>query len=1267
MSAQGNTATRGKLRTRRLVSFRSALIVFGIVGWAMALSVGSSFGDGDNNPGTFDPTVTFETSTTRATAHPDARITIDNSGNTADVGAISISLPDGFWGSLASINSKCQNFVAGSGSNGSDDCVAGDSKVGTVKATATIDQSEATLTGDVYIVESTNSDVAAYLGIKVHAKVGGVDMGYVRVLGSAAIRGNAIGMDTVFENLPNSITQTVGPNSRTVDFHLEKMTVDLKSDLDGPNEPLLTNPSKCGSSDFIATLGSGATLGGLDDVTITQPYTVDGCEDAKFAPSNFAFTATDPNASQTTGFTATIDMPGDSASMSGITVKLPAAFGLNFPSFGDSTDMCDDAAAPDGDSIFDPSYCPAQAKIGFVTLSTPLLNGDVTGDVYLINKTPNPWIGIDVNPNIGGNPVGVTLRLLGITSVPQRDLSCSVPPCQANVRVDFVNVPDAPVSSVYMEANGPTRTGNFGPLSGETLTIASNSVCQPNDEALADFTSHSAVDDTEGAAKQKYAKTSTVALTGCDADPVVVSGSMIGSDTTDTTPTFTIAPGTSPGPGFFCAIDNYNGSFPGTACTTSYTRATAVSAGTHRVYAGTTSGSPSNTNSVTRGFGVNPVIATPGAAPATSYDGTPPTTTGPEPTFDFTADQDSHFQCSLDGGAFLPCGSVGTPSQTGSYTVTTDNALLAGSTHTFAVRAQNQEGTVDLTPVEFTFDVTVAFAPTFDVISTTTQARAHPDLDVTIENNSEEKLSATTIKLPDGFLGGLQGVQSVCPVATANAGNCPASSKVGTIETEATVDDSETIVRIGGDVFLTEKTGSDVAGLSIKVDAQIQEIDLGSIIVPARLIVRGQVDGIDSMVVDIPESITPSNAFGDTQTFFNLRKMTLKLRTGAGAAQPLLTNGSACETSNFSAEFTGNGSPSPSTSGPELIPYTVTGCDLLGFSPALSASIVRTADGLPVDSREFQPINLSANLAASPDQAGIKAASILLPKPITIDILKLPIGLCEEAQYLTNSCPASTIIGNAVATSPLLLPGEFLSGNIYLLKAVPPRVIPRLFIRLEGRIGISLVAVNSFENGTQIRAEFTDLPDAPLSSFSMNVNNFLLSQKDPCQDAETFGSAMTGTLTGHNGKTSAVNSELAFNCSGIYLKHRFKKGKKPTLTMDVDARKMQTLKAGRLQFGKYLTINKKRIKKGLILRANGKRLSAKCVRVRSKSVLDLNLCKKRYAKLNLSFKKGTLVGARKLRKPTVKLTLTDGTNKRYKGTVNVTRPQTQFKLWQAAK
>lgn len=1257
------------------MSKRSALFVVAITGLVLAMFVGSSYGDEDNDPSTFDPTVTFETSTTRATAHPDARITIDNSGNTADIGSISISLPDGFWGSLASINSKCQNFTTGSGSSGSDDCVAADSKIGTVKATATIDQSEATLTGDVYIVESDNPDVAARLGIKVHAKVGGVDMGYVRVTGSAAIRGNAIGMDTVFENLPNSITQVSGPNSRTVDFHLERMTVDLKSDLDGPNAPLLTNPSKCGSSDFIATLGTGPSLGGIDDVTISQPYAVDQCDTVKFSASEFNFTATDPVAAQETGFTTQIDIEEGSASLSALTVKLPAAIGLHYNSFGVSADRCGLLPDPD-EQVFDPSLCPpnGQSKIGEVTLVTPLLDDPVTGDVHLVDKSPNPWIGIDVNPNIAGNPAGVTLRLMGTTAVPQRDTTCNSTvnngsnPCQGNVLVNFSNIPDAPVTSVSLVANGPSRNGDMASLSGETLAITNGSSCQPFDEVLADFTSHSTVDDIQTSTYRKSAQVSTVGLTGCSADPIGISGSVVGAETTDTTPTFDIAPGASPGPNFFCGIDAFNGSSPGTACSTTYTRGTAVLAGAHRVYAATTSSTISSNNHTTRGFAVVASPPTLAVAPDTNFDGTPPAVTGTTPSFDFTADQDSTFQCSLDGGAFLPCGS-GPPSQAGSYTVTSDNAFLPGSEHTFAVRAQNAEGTVDLSPASVTFDVSVAFSPTFDVLSTTNQARAHPDLDIEISNDSEEKVKDTTIKLPDGFFGGLQGVQAICPVATAAAGNCTAASKVGTVDTEATVDDSETIVRISGDVYLTEKLqAGDAAGLSIKVDAQIQEIDLGSIIVPGRLMIRGQAQGIDSLVVDIPESIVPNNPFGDTETFFNIRKITLKLRTGAGAAQPLLTNPSSCSTSDFSAEFTGNGDPSPSTTGPELIPYTTTGCELLGFSPALSASVVRSADGKPIDSTEYQPINLSATLSASPDQAGIKQASVLLPKPITIDVSKLPLVLCEQAQYETNTCPAGTLIGNASATSPLLPAGEILQGNIYLLRAVPPRVIPRLFIRLEGRIGISLVAQNSFENGTQIRAEFTDLPDAPLNSFSMNVNNFLLSQKAPCQDAEKFGSAMTGTLTGFNGKTQAVNSNFAFNCAGIFLKHRYKKGKNPTLTMGIEARSgMPAIKSARLQFGKYLTLNKKRLKKALIVRANGKKLAAKCFRLKSKSILDLSLCKKRYTRIDLTFKRGALIGAKKLRRPTVKLTLVDAANKRYVRTVKLSSPAPTAQLWSAAK
>ena len=484
---------------------------------------------------------------------------LTTSGNTADVGSISISPPTACGeASRRSIpsarTSRCRLRLDRAATT----AIAADSKIGTVKATATIDQSEATLTGDVYIVESTTLSIAAFLGIKVHAKVGGVDMGFVRVRGSAAIRGNAVGMDTLFENLPNSITQTSGPNTRTVDFHLEKMTVDLKSDLDGPNEPLLTNPSKCGTpSDFAATVGSGSSLGGIDDVYYTQPYQVDQCDTVKFAASEFAFTATDPVAAENTGFTTQIDIEEGSASMSTLSVKLPASLGCTTPaSECRPTDVGCCRRQTRRCSIRRFARWEGSRKSVRSRSPRRYFSQPVTGYVHLVDKTPNPWLGIDVNPDIAGNPPGVTLRLMGTTDVPQRETSCTIGNnnannCQSNVRVTFGGLPDAPVTSVSMVANGPSRTGDEATLSGETLTISNGTSCQPFDEVFADFTSNAPVDDVQTSTFRTSAQASTVGLTGCTADPIGISGSVVGTETTDTTPTFDIAPGTSPGPNFF--------------------------------------------------------------------------------------------------------------------------------------------------------------------------------------------------------------------------------------------------------------------------------------------------------------------------------------------------------------------------------------------------------------------------------------------------------------------------------------------------------------------------------------------------------------------------------------------------------------------------------------------------------------------------------------------------------------------------------------------
>ena len=504
-----------------------------------------------------------------------------------------------------------------------------------------------------------------------------------------------------------------------------------------------------------------------------------------------------------------------------------------------------------------------------------------------------------------------------------------------------------------------------------------------------------------------------------------------------------------------------------------------------------------------------------------------------------------------------------------------------------------------------TFKVDVPFGPTMSVSSSTNVARAHPDLDITIDNLSHEDIKDVTVKMPDGLFGSLQGAQGLCGVAAAAAGDCPAGSKVGTVEVEGIVDES--VVRIDGEVFLTDPyQPGDAAGLSIKVPAVIQDVNMGDIIVPSRMVVRGEAQGFDALVVQVPNSIDPAlsgNTY-DSETFFDMRRMTMKIRTNPGAAQPFLVNPSSCAANTtFAASFTGY----DDTTGSSSVPYPVSGCDALGFSPSLSASI-KTPSGAPPNASDFQAVNLIATLNAQPDEAGIKKASILMPKPLTMDVSKLP-PVCEKAQHLLDACPDSTIIGNAVATSPALLPGEVLSGPVYLLRG-DGTVMPRLYVRLSGRITVRFVGKTSFENETQLRTVFTDLPDAPLSSFTMNVSDLLSTMEKPCDLGNKYGFSMTGTLTGQNGKTTGVDSPFVFDCAGIALRYKFTaKSRRSTLNFTLKTVGSQPkIKSVKIKFPKYLSMNKRALRRKLNVKVDGKRLNSKCFRYLKPDLLKLGLC-----------------------------------------------------------
>lgn len=1196
--------------------------------------------------GTFAPTITLETSTTRATAHPDARITIDNSASAENIRDLTLDLPNGFWGSLAAVATRCTAVQVTA-----EDCPEA-SRVGTVTARATITDEPDTettangvLSGGVYLTDDLeNDDDPAGLVIIVDAKVGGVDLGKVVVAGRAIARntpltapttptgaiGPAEGIRTVVTDIPQSIHDDV--NNRDVSYFIETMQIDLKSELDGANSPLLTNPSKCSTVSISGT----ATSYGDENEPISDDYTVGQCSTTKFAPTS-TLQLTNPVASGESGISGQINFGTDSSSLSSIKTILPPTVGANFPAFGSANDMCTGSAVtnfvpsgqPELGTLFNPTVCPVQAKFGRVTIETPLLPDPVHGDVYLINKVPLPWLGIDVSPQSdGNNPAGVTIRMLGKVGLEQVDPSCTASFCQEQITAEFLNAPDAPATTITLDLDRPDR---WDPTPGvwrssKMLAVADNgdSTCLEQGDMPLVFGNNSGTQDSAAVSEQVF--------TGCGdpKDVEITSGVADGTPgsgrTSDRTPAFDFT--YSGSDNLLCAVDAYQDTaVPCSAPTYQYAGAD-LDDGIHTVYVGEDGGT--NYRAVRRFVVEQDAVTVDPDAPSTSLSAVPATTSDSSPTFTFNANETSEFQCSVDDGAYLPCGSAtGTASE--SFTIPEAEKFEASDdTHTFAVRAQDAAGNVDLTPATASFKVVIPFAPTTSIGLTSYVARAHPEMNVTIDNLSHEDVKDYTLQMPEGLFGAITAVQARCDTAIALAGNCDVGAKVGDVTATAVIDRS-TVTTKGG-VYMTRAwQAGDPAGLAIIVKPKLQDVTFEPIVVTARLRVRGQAQGIDALTIDIPNTAT--STIGEISEF-DMRKIVLDLKNNPLGTQPLLTNPSACDAKAFDVSYTGYQNTTSSYS----IPYQATGCENLSFAPTLGITqFASNGGGVPKESTlaKVENIDFTATMVADSAGAAIKTVDIVLPRPVTIDVAFLPYP-CQEAEAALKACPASSAIGTVTAISPLL--DTPLTGNVYVLKS--PTSLPRLLIALRGEIDVDLVAASSFTgaNFGQIRTQFEFIPDVPMTSFSMRVNKFLRTREDACATPPSQWSIL-GSMGAYNGASQAVNIPLAFDCSGsgqseiengpVFTDKYKPRKSKTTYSVKIRAQNGKKLKKATISLPKGLsfiskTTTKKRLSKYVSVKVDGKRLKSKCFKKRGKNKLEIGLCRKKAKKIEVSFKKGSL-------------------------------------------
>ncbi|MGK2877927.1 MAG: hypothetical protein ACSLFF_05065 [Solirubrobacterales bacterium] len=1255
------------LRRVSLVATVASLVV-------MAAAVGSP-----NAAGVFAPTISLETSTSRASAHPDARVVIDNTDSDTNIKDLKLSLPDGFWGSIGAVPLKCPASDAELGNCGT---TTPESKLGTVTATARIEDGDTTvdgvLSGNVYMTgdletdaDPSNDNDPAGVSIVVDAKVGGVDLGRVKINGRAAARmvapTNVVGvakevrgLDAIVEGIPQTITDT---NARTVSYKINKMQIDLISELQNPSDPdpifgymppLLTNPSRCGTHQISAL---ATPYGGGADAPITDDFVVDQCDTARFDPTattTFTDTPIPAGSAQSVyasiAFPAATNQPESNSSFDALELLFPRGMGANFDAFGSAAQMCpgssigtvSDVSSPNfGHNYFIPGSCPAASIIGNAYITTPLLapGQQLQGIVYSINTTPVPSLAIAATDDIGGNPKGINIYLTGKADLVSTDTACVVG-CDKRIIMKFIHLPDTPVTAVDVLIDpGEGRAGTS--LSGKVISQASNGAanCQSYNDLRTKMTA------SAGGSRSSVQSYDTT----CTGNTITPTTGSWGQVITDDTPTFDLTY-SGAAASLWCGIDTIISG--ATDCKPSLTyEASTVSEGAHSILVGDGSTALGG-RSLVRDFVVQPTLTYGEVVPTTSLSAGPGapgpgvgTTDDSTPSFTFSASETSSFQCSLDDGAFLPCGSAtGTASDT--YAVPVDEYLEASdTTHTFEVRAQDADGNVDLTPARASFKVEKLFDPQNSVSLTTNVARAHPELTMTITNDSHEGIKDLHLDLPDGFFGGLTGVAALCTIANADAGTCGAGSEVGTVDATAIIDRST--AKIKGKVFLTDpRTLGDPAGLTIEVKPKIQDVTFVPIRINARLMVRGDAQGINTAALNIPNTTTSTL---NEVSSFDIRTMVIKLNNNNAAPQKLLTNPSACGNGPFKTRFDGHG-PSSSTDTPSV---NFIGCENLSFGPALAISQVeRSTGGPPGPSTNIKraTVDMTVSLNADPNRAGIRSVNLTMPEPVTIDVQRIP-PPCIVPEVSPRSCPDSSAIGTATATTPLL--AEPVTGKVHVLKSQTS--LPRLLIALRGRINVDLVAVNSY-TGTKfnrIQTDLNTLPDVPLTSFGMNINGFLTTRDDSC-DSGPEAWSVVGLMNAHNGSAAAVNIPLNFDCpnatTSIFKSSWKPRGAKSTLTIDVTPQGSRQLKKATVKLPKGVkfvksAFSKKKIGKKVTVTAGGKKLSTKCFKLKNTTTFEVGFCKKLAADVVIKFKAGSITTRSKSKKLKFKVITVDSAGK----------------------
>jgi hypothetical protein len=373
---------------------------------------------------------------------------------------VKTTLPAGLLAVIPSVP-LCEEAAANAGT-----CSAG-SEIGTVTVTAGAGPEPYPFTGHVYLTGPYNG--APYgLSIVVPAVIGSPPTPLFN-LGNVVTRA---GITVGLYSGRAIVTATLPTIVKGIPLRLKTISVTVNR----PN--YLFNPTNCGplATESVLTSTLGATQ------SVSSPFVVSNCGTLPFKPSFAATTGAKTSKANGASLEVKITQGANQANIRQLLFTLPKQLASRLTTLQKA---CPAATFEAGEP---PGGCLSTARVGTVTVKTPVLAGTLSGTAYLVSHGGEAFPDLDLI--VKGD--GVVVVLVGHTNISSKGITTS----------KFETLPDVPITSVAV--NLPV-----GPLS---LLTANGNVCAKTLTAPTTIIAQSGT---------KITKNTTITVKNC---PVTITG-----------------------------------------------------------------------------------------------------------------------------------------------------------------------------------------------------------------------------------------------------------------------------------------------------------------------------------------------------------------------------------------------------------------------------------------------------------------------------------------------------------------------------------------------------------------------------------------------------------------------------------------------------------------------------------------------------------------------------------------------------------------------